>query len=60
MYSGTIGKWKVVSYGSAPTEADIQAVEKEGYEFVSICARNHEVQFHAYFRYRGGRHPNNA
>ena len=56
MYSGTLGNWRVETYGSHPSPSDINAVEKEGYEFVCVCAT--VSKFYAYYRYRGGRHPN--
>ena len=56
MYSGTLGTWRVETYGGPPSASDINAVEKEGYEFVCVCAT--VSTFYAYYRYRGGRHPN--
>lgn len=61
MYSGTIGKWVVTNSSSPPTQADINAQERMGYEFVTVCAydsNNNPPDFFAYYRYRGGRHPN--
>lgn len=61
MYGGTLGKWRVETSSSAPTAAMINAVEKEGYELAFICcydSNSNAPDFFAYYRYRGGRHPN--
>ena len=61
MYSGTLGKWKMVQTQSPPTPADINVEEKQGYELAFICTYNETgdpPEFFAYYKYRGGRHPN--
>jgi hypothetical protein len=55
MATGNVGKWLITSQGSAFTEADLQAIEKQGYMIVSISAHNHSETHIAYARYRGGR-----
>jgi hypothetical protein len=57
MSAGHVGKWLIQNFTGAPSEADLQAIEKQGYEIKAITAYDSNGQpltYTVFGRYRGG------
>lgn len=57
MSLGHVGKWRITTKSSSFSEADLQAMERDGYEIVSISSHSPDFGVYehtCYARYRGG------
>lgn len=57
MSIGHVGKWLISTVVGVPSEADLQAIEKQGYEIKHIAAfdsNGNPLQYTIFARYRGG------
>jgi hypothetical protein len=57
MSAGHVGRWYIETFEGRPTEADLQNIERQGYEIKHITAHDSNGQplrYTVFGRYRGG------